>query len=282
MNKIALFYILGPLKWTFFISLLTSSYAMALVQDIATHSGYIQDIEAEKHELVEEVIPVFKPESNFKDLRPMIFQTKLSKEFKRKYIEVFGLTEAEQNFLFPKQISSNETAAENFIFEQERNEQQRDFGEYMVKRLVEFHADNFAKSNEKLRTVYEIKEAISNVNVKVKSGYEFKFNYNLAGNYIDFRLKNPLKIDTKLSLQMDKDNFGPTNVIEKTLVLGYKVNPITYVESLYAVEDGIAKFVAHKGLSRYLTASITASTYLRSKGESERERLLLFGFTWVN
>ena len=45
---------------------------------------------------------------------------------------------------------------------------QSDYGQYVLRRLSEYHVDNFAKSDPSVRPLWEAKEKLSKVNVQVQ------------------------------------------------------------------------------------------------------------------
>src|SRR6185436_14163455 len=70
----------------------------------------------------------------------------------------------------------------------------RQFAEYMMRRLTEYHTDNVLKTEPQFRKIYEVKQAMSNLNVTIASQYRFELNYSFVGNYMKGTFTNPLAL----------------------------------------------------------------------------------------
>ena len=61
----------------------------------------------------------------------------------------------------------------------------------MMKRLGEWHLDNYLKTNPGARGIYELKEQMSSMKVEVQS-FQFDMRYEIAGNTAGFSREEPL------------------------------------------------------------------------------------------
>ena len=159
-------------------------------------------------------------------------------------------------------------------------EYQRSFGEYVGRRVMETQFDNFFKSEPSLRSVYKVKDAISNpLDVKTKGGYKFKFRYNISGNTADFELENPMKIESKLQIQFKQFS---TETQEETLSFGYKLNKIYTLSTYYKFYDSLLQFVGSRPITSSVSANVSGATTMNNgNGPSIRQNIVLVGISWT-
>lgn len=240
--------------------------------------GYTQDIEQEKSEHFAEVKLWQGATTKQVDLQEAIFNTKLSKEFKEKYREKFGNIDTE-SILY--KTSRFETLDENTGFDSKveaHYADRRTFAEYMLKRLSEYHFDNYFKSEPALRPAYEMKEKLSNIEVRVNQEVKLDFNYSFAGNTLDLIANNPW-IESKFIFEMDPHSFGPGPTQEVKLFLSKKLESQKTIASTTLLDDGISIIELLRPHKYNLASSIGYSNYFKSTGKSPREQRLLFGLT---
>ncbi|MBT4763143.1 MAG: hypothetical protein HOO06_15730 [Bdellovibrionaceae bacterium] len=243
--------------------------------------GYISDIQAERYTRVLEVTPILNPDKTV-DYNHLIFQPKVKKELRDKYEEQFGSSVAERTLHSDIQATANDNSYSAIYVEQEQLNEQQEFGEFVFKRLSEHHVDEFTKTNPKLRPLYEMKERISNVKLEVKKGYQVKIHYSFSGNYLDFKVSNPYEIDAKLTLQMDPTEFGPSDVTEQVIAIGYNLDKKTKLDSKFGISENEFSVTGKRRISKILSASITSSLTALEDTPGDHERLLLFGLTWTH
>ena len=208
-------------------------------------------------------------------LQEVIFSP-LSQEFKEKYRERFGeLDTSSMNYLYPEYGGSSENPQ---VLEAE-DRKRREFAEYMTKRLVEYHVDNYMKTQPQMRPVMEVKQKIQNVKVEVTKDVRANIQYNFAGNSADVILDNPW-CDSKLSLEMDPHAFGPTSPRETRVWLGKNINSHLRLNSNFALTDGIALAEMLRSFNRYhIGTSVGISSAFKDGGTSPREVKYLVGFS---
>ena len=237
--------------------------------------GYTFDVSEEKGESIEELILVPPPaKDNKPPLKDQIFDTKLTKELRDRYEEKFGFSPVEQihNLPDPTAFFADDFGGSRSI--QEEADEEKKFGSFVMKRMTEYHADNYFKSNPTMRPVYELKERVSKIDVKVGKSFKLSAKYSLSGNYLDLKMENPY-LDSKIVLE-----FGESGLDDQVLVLGKRLTPSTYVETLYKNIDGIWRLTASQRIAKNLTGSLVGSTYTNGTGDSDRERLVLAGVSW--
>jgi hypothetical protein len=264
--------------------------ASAYTRNYGSHSGYVDSTEGERGIELADMIVIHSPEEGNALLKDRIFNDTLSKEFRDQYQEKFGRTEAEQAYYSSNRFTFYE---DSYGFKggvRELTNERRKFGEYMVRRLAEWHVENYAKSDPAVHAVWEAKEKLSKMNVNV-SRLKFNLAYQIASNEFDIKLDSPW-LDSRLILQMNPSHFGPGHIDETTLAIGRDLTRTVRIESHYAVFDGQASLIGRKQLSSSLSTSLVASTYTQNPGIARkydfnvngiavRESLFLAGVTYV-
>lgn len=241
----------------------------------AVPSGYVSNVSAEKSLRFYEVY-LFVPQSTKeKSLQELIFSP-LTKEFKEKYREKFGDLDTES--IVYRSSAMGGTTEAPFVLEQKEEERQK-FAEYMTKRLLEFHVDNYMKTQPQMKPVMEMKEKIQNVKVEVTKEVKVNIQYNFAGNSADVILDNPY-CESKLSLEMDSSAFGPTDVQETRIWVSKDLNSALKTNSNLALTDGIAYADLTRSFPKQsIAASLGLSSAFKEGGTSPREVRYILGFS---
>ena len=251
-------------------------------REYGPHSGYLSTTAKEREAEYRDMIVIQPPPPIGPSLQERIFNDQLNKEFKENYEQRFGRTEIERVFHSP-----NRYTYYNDLFgfrgtEQEVNDERRRFGEYMVRRLTEWHFDNWAKNDPKVRPVWEAKERISQIKVEVRE-FRFDMQYSIAGNTFDMKVINPYLNTFRLRIQMDPGAFGPGNIDETILTMGRPVTKKVSVQSDYFFRDGIIRVVGTRPITPALSSTLTLSTFTKGVGRVPglRESLYLAGMSYV-
>ncbi len=241
------------------------------------HHGYLFDVAGEKNRREIEMVMLPRPKENSTPLSQKIFNDRLSKEFQDQYQYKFGSSLAEQVLNTQAPDDGYAYFSGQNVTIQEYQKQQRQFGEYMMRRLTEFHVDDWAKKDPDFKPVYAVKEKMSNLSMAVKKGYKVRWKYNFAGPNMEFRLTNPYDIDTKVRMEMTGILSSPTEVIYS---LGIPAGDKWYVSALHRQEDKLYQLVAYRPLTRRISGSVTVSTDQSDKGLSTKQDLYLVGLSW--
>lgn len=266
---------LGKL-WIFGALLWGPSLAFAdMVRD-----GYIQDIQAEKNEQFYEVYMSPPAVSmNAADIRAKIFNAQLTNEFRDRWDQKFGYIDTD-SLSYDADRFTNFNENRNSVQDEQRLNDRRAFGEYMMRRLAEWHMDNYFKSDPSLRAVYEAKEKLSNVQVKVSEQTKVNVNYALADNSVEAKFENP-NYDAKLRLEMDPGHFGPTNLYEEWLYFGKRLTKSLYVLGTYAYQDGLAQAEIQRAHSACFSTSWRVSTTTTSGGRTPRQSFFGYALNYL-
>jgi len=258
--------------------------ARASVPDLGpgARPGYVFNVDQERHERSIEMVIDSPPEDRQKG-KPLI-TTKMEKEFQDQYELRFGWSDAERNYNGTNRFAFYEYPSGQLDTIQIYQTRQRQFGEYMVRRLVEYHVDDYFKSNPEMRPIYELKDRIANVDVQVRKGYKVKLRYSYSGNYLDVLVDNPYNIESKVSLMMKPGGFGPGPIQDSVFKVAYPVDPRTSVATYYATHAGEAKVVGTRRLSKSLSSSLTVTEHSLVDPDnpetSPRQNLVLVGLSW--
>ena len=194
-----------------------------------------------------------------------LWSPSLTQELKIQYRERFGQVDAGSIDLQQGPYSQLE----------QDNQKRRDFAEYTVKRFSEVHVDDYIKTKPEMRSVYETKEKISNIQVKVSEEFRFQMKYNFAGNVVYLILHNPY-CDSRISVEMDPHAFGPTPRQETKVIVGKDIDKFLRVHSVTEQNNGITS-LGLLSISQNWTRTVTTSTYFSPVGTSVRENRLSVG-----
>lgn len=236
--------------------------------------GYVSNVEEERTEISAELVWIQKP-ADETVLRDRIFNQTLSREFRERYEQRFGQTEIERVFLAPNRTSYYNDAYGQKGTPQEMQDERRKFGEFMIRRLGEWHVENYAKTDPAARVVWEAKERISNLKVEVAS-FRVDAQYSISGNIFDIKMQNPW-VQSKVSLLMNPDQFGPGPIDEALLSIFKPVNSRYAVEARWRAMDGVVSLIQYKPLWKVWSGSLTTSAAIHGAGRSARETLWLAG-----
>lgn len=237
--------------------------------------GYVADVSGEREHIALDLVWVQKPTSP-SALSDRIFNQTLSREFRERYEQRFGQTEIERVFLAPNRTSYYNDAYGVKGTPQEISEERRRFGEFMMRRLAEWHVENYAKTDPSAKAIWEAKERISNLKVEVAS-FRVDAQYSIAGNILDVKMQNPW-VQSKLSLLMNPDQLGPGPIDEALWSVFKSVNSHYAVETRWRMVDGILSLIQYKPIARVWNGSFTTSAAIYGNStRTPRETLWLLG-----
>lgn len=234
--------------------------------ELDAYPGYLSDVTNERYQVAEEVVILPPQDDGTNTLSDKIFTEKITKEFQEKYEQKFGQTGAEQIFSMPTRFLEVEIKPGQYRTAEEEADEQKKFGSYMAKRLIEVHVDNYMKNNPAARPVYELKEKMSNLNVQVKPGYKAKFKYSLSSNDLDLSVENPMNISNKISY-----NMGSGDPI---LYLGYPISKKINLLSNYHLESNEYSLSGVRKLNAQWSTSLTGSNSI-----TEGDKIIV-GLSW--
>jgi hypothetical protein len=239
--------------------------------------GYTTDIGFERNSRSHEMVMLRKPDAGDKPLAEVIFDEKLSREFQQQYANKFGTTQAEQVINSPGRYDAYTYNTGRNATLQDYRRDQRKFGEYMARRLLEYHVDQYAKRDKGFRQVYEIKDRVSNVEVKSKNGWNVKWKYNISGPTMDFEVRNPYEIEMRARVEMNALISSPTEVIYR---LGYQLTPRVRLSEMIKQIDGIFQTILSRRMTAHIGMSLSVSFDTSPLGPSIQQDTYLVGFSW--
>lgn len=268
------------LNGVIFLSMLVGWQGWATIEDKPTvfgaHYGYVLDVDDEKNRLDVEMEMLEQPPP-VKTLNETIFTEKLSKEFQTQYSYRFGQTQSEQVLNTPGRDDEYTYRTGETVTLQEYQKYQKKFAEYMGRRLVEFHVDQWAKNDPDFRPVYAAKDRVSNLSVQTKSGYKFRWKYNFSGPNMDFQLQNPHDLEVKVRVEMNGVMSSPSETI---YTVGYPINHKVHILALCREQDGVYQLVGTRRLTKKMSTSLTGSVDTRTEGPTVKQNLVLVGLSW--
>jgi hypothetical protein len=253
------------------------SASTAVSSEYGLHHGYLMDVKEERDRRDIEMVMLPKPKHSEKPLSEVIWNQQLTREFQANYQYRFGQSLAEQvlNSQARQEDYSTHTGQSVTIYEYQK--QQRAFGEYMARRLVEFHVDNWAKKDPAFAPVYALKEKVSNLNMTVKKGYKVRWKYNFAGPNMEFKLQNPYDIEAKIRYEMSGVLSAPDETIYS---VGAPVTDRIYMSALHRQVDQLYQLVVSRLMTKNISMSLTGSFDSSNEGQSMKQDLYLVGLSW--
>jgi len=226
-------------------------------------------------------LPIF-PSKKKDTLNKRFFTDKMVDEIMERHNENFGPSNSLHLDTSLQQLSTSEFGYESRIYHGQfiyHSERTRDFGEYVFRKIMEYQLDKKLRSETQLRPIYKAKKAVTNY--EVKSGkYMLIAKYSLSGNFFETKIINPW-VDFKITIEMGKPNQGPTSVSESIISLEKNISKNRKISIEAKTEDGIISIIGKKQLRINFATSLTASTYLKKEGRTDREHLILAGLEWI-
>lgn len=257
--------LVAQLSFLLFFSLFIQASASAYP---AHQKGYIQNVKAEKEIQFYEVFLFAEPAVKEKPLSEVIFNTELSKEFRNRYREKFGTLDTDSIAYQRDDYSRLDLFRANPQAEDKNSERHR-FADYMVKRLVEWHLDHYIRSEPNLAPVYELKEKLKKVEVKVDKETKVEARYSFAENILDIIVDNKYFDETKISLDLDRH--------VNSLLIGKSINSRNRIENLTWEGDGRSQLQWIKNLTNNLSTTYAISAAYK-EGSSPRDTRIASGF----
>jgi hypothetical protein len=249
------------IRWLFLPALLGAVLAHAAedkVEVFGAHPGYLFDVDDERDRVEVEMVMLDKPKPPPGPPVKPVFDAKLSKEVQLQYQNRFGSTAAEQVINNPARDQDyTYQGANNSISLQQYQDYQHQFGNYVIRRTVEYHFDNWFKNDPQFKPIYDTKERFSNLNVQVKKGWKVKWKYNFAGPMMELNLDNPYNVGMKVQLLMTGLVSSPNDEI---VTLDYQLSPKVHLQLLRHQAWLLTQFVISRTMTKHISTSLTFSS----------------------
>jgi hypothetical protein len=245
---------------------------------VSDHPGYLTEVEDPNS--IDTPIALFVPRvarEHQADVEVDIFDRRLKKEFQERYEQAFGRTSVEQIMnVSNDQGYYHQTLGFNGSIH-EANEKQKDLGNFILRRFTEHNIDSYMRTSKRTKSVWELKEKISRVEVQVAPGVKLNSNYSLSGNYFDMKFENNY-LKTRALINMDTAVVGPSKVETTTIFLGKQLTRSFKLETNYIIEEKIWKIIAAKTLRNGIHLTLTGSPDLDEKTVREEDDFIMGGF----
>ncbi len=263
------------LTFCWIVIVLSLLFSSQLVAEKSEHPGYLADVKKEKYlKVVEFVIPP-KDETIVVDLHSLIFTKDFSKDMLSRYHRRFGYTESQILFDAPNRFQEFTSFDGTRVTIEEDVKRKRKFGEYMLRKLTEYHVDRYLDGNKNTKTLYKIKKKLSNASVNVGSGFKLRAKYSLSGKELKFRVKNPYDIANELIIDFDQDlDFGDVAYIYH---IGVPIFWRLQFENYYNTAEDDLTTVLVKDINEKLSYTLT-NVYSFDSDNSENK--IIFGVDW--
>jgi hypothetical protein len=228
----------------FLVSFLITVLSVGALGAQSANYGYTNDVAAEREEGNDSIFVIFDvekpPETRMQDA---VFTAQISKELVSRYEREFGRIRAEQSLLYVKPNSYYIDERGRVITAESINNRERVFGEYMFRRLAEYHLDKKLKDDPDTKRVYELKEKLRKTEVEVAKGYKVEAAYSIAANDITFKFKNPF---ADLKIQFDVEKMSDTDSWDVSA--HYEYSKTVDIDTYFAPKNSVVKVVTRKKL----------------------------------
>lgn len=267
----------GEMKCIFrFFIFVWTLVVMAPAARAALPYGYLSDVAAERGERFYEIFLFTEPAPRTARLSDAIFNRELSKEFQDKYRDKFGTLDTESIAYKQTDFSRLDENKGNNQKLETQSAERKVFAEYMVKRLAEWHVDNYIKSEPAMRPVYEAKERLKKIEVKVTKETKLEARYSFAGNILELIYDNPI-CDLRVISEMDPSAFGPTSPRENTYILKRPITTSLRAENSWTQTEGRGKLDFIKVHRSGMSTSLGMSAAYKAGGVTPRDSRLSMG-----
>jgi hypothetical protein len=237
--------------------------------------GYVQDVRKEREERFYEIFLFAEPPVREKSLSDKIFNEEISRDFRQRYREKFGTIDTE-SIAYQRTDYERLNAFRNDQRAETKNNERKNFADYMMKRLAETHVDNYIKSEPAMRPLYDVKEKLKKMEVRVTKKTKLEARYSLAGNVLDLILENPY-CDAKWVIEMDPGTVGPAPIKENTLVLSQPLTSTWRAENRWQDREGRTSGELIKSHTRLFSTTYGLSAAYKAGGETARDSRIAFG-----
>jgi len=249
------------IRWLFLPALLGAVLAHAdedKAEVFGSRPGYLFDVDEERDRVEVEMVMLDKPKPPPGPPVKPVFDAKLSKEIQQQYQNRFGATAAEQVINNPSRDQDySYQGSINSISVQQYMDYQHQFGNYVVRRTIEYHFDNWFKNDPAMKPIYDTKEKFSNLNVQVRKGWKLKWKYNFAGPAMELNLDNPYDIGIKLQMMMTGLISVPNDEI---MTLDYQLTRKIHAQLLRHTLWSLTQLSLSRQLTKHISSSLTFSS----------------------
>lgn len=242
--------------------------------------GYEEQAIPDNEEVGEILYSIPDPLKDEVSLKDYIFNDKLSREFEARYKEQFGRSSPEIIYSRTPYLTSNYTEGQSLTFDEvEYQQRQRKFGNFMLKRLVEFHIQNESKTNPQLKAVNNVKESVEKVDVSFSDNFKLRVKYHISSNTTRFSMMNPY-LDFTIRMELARTlSFGDVLETVYSFQKSFQFSGTSHYLDYYEKQQRL-DFTSIKQITPTVSASLLVSPFRDlevSKNVFVIERLILAG-----
>lgn len=222
-------------------------------RDEDSRKGYSSTFDPDTEDVGDILYIPEDPRKNDVQLKDKLFDAKISKEITNEYYQRFGRTEPEILDYRNPYLNTNYTEAQSLTFtDKQLADQQRSFGEYVIRRVGEYQFEEASKTNPDLKKVENVKEHVENTHFDISDNVKIRMKYQLSANTATFMVKNPiLDISVKYELSAHQE------VMSATRELG---GNYSFVSNYYILNPTLDMILV-RALSANMSVSFTYSPF---------------------
>lgn len=236
---------------------------------------YLSNLSHEKKSEFQEIYILITPPP-FINWSHLIVTPELDSEFKNEYRTRFNGHWTNQSFYNPTDLF---TANNPDVLSDA--EEKREFAEYMLKRLTEWHVDNYVKSDPSMKVIYETKEKLQKIEVKVTQQTKVHLRYSLAGNTFDLLFENPYFKESRIVYKMDPKAFGPTPAQDTQIWLSKNLSKRNTIQLVLQEKEKGASLLMQQDWGFALSTYYGGEIYNETTEETPNLGVARVGLAWT-
>lgn len=257
----------------------------------ASNTHAEESAEHKKHNFDKGLI-LLKEINNKPTLSEKIFNQQVRVGLHEKYQEYFGHTRSEELLFGQNRVDDYREYAPGVWVSTGEDERRKNlYSKFVLRKVAEFHLDNWAKNNKYARPAYKAKEKLKNIEVELRPKYSLRMRYSLTGNFLDINLENPYKVHTKLRMVFS-ENFGDFSNPELFFKATKEFRSHWSVLSDYEFTKGRFSLTLNRKFRKNLTAFVSGSTGFdedswiyslqdyNPEDSNKVDKRILVGFKW--
>lgn len=245
------------------------------------HSGYVSDVKMERAIKYRDLEFHFPPERPTEEisLRDQIFDRKLRREFQEEYDRRFGPSHLDPYAGVALAGQSAASATGGFDRQNQLSDRRREFGEFMVRRLIEYHFDHYLREDPKARPILIMKEKLSQTEIGIRH-WKLNLSYALSNRTLTVNVVNPW--DDHFKLKWEYGNLGWLTDSDRdtSLRVGYEFLGSRELELRYAFAKSFVQALGRVPIGRSWVGTISMSTDVVVLSDEERDVLLAAGASY--
>ena len=203
---------------------------------------------------------------------PQVFNPRLSRELRGRYRRTFGDGEFEHSHRLPVVGGEDYWAFRQYHLPRRQLELERNFGEYVVRRLGEHHLDAYLQESPQGQVVYEAKERVQNANFSVSESVRIRARYSIITEQVDVSITHPV---LESRILWDPSSTSPYLLLTRNMTQTLRLQSrIDWGRERYQLS-------ASERLTPLLTTSVSVMTRKRSPEIQEHTFRATVAYSWL-